>query len=85
MTTGRTDPRAEKLPAPDQLVDVDRLLRAYHEERPDPPDPAQRVASGTSGHRGSALSGTFTDAHVAAISEGCAVTARRRGSTARCS
>src|SRR4051812_22386176 len=64
-----THPRAGSLPEPADLVDVDRLLAAYHDERPDPSDPAQRVAFGTSGHRGSSLAATFTDAHVAAISE----------------
>jgi phosphoglucomutase len=69
MTSGGTDPRAGQLPEPADLIDVDRLLGAYHDERPDPSDPAQRVAFGTSGHRGSSLAGTFTEAHVAAISE----------------
>jgi phosphoglucomutase len=67
--TGGTDNRAGQLPEPSDLVDVERLLDAYHDQRPDPSDPAQRVAFGTSGHRGTSLSGTFTDAHVAAISE----------------
>ncbi len=64
-----TDPRAGSLPEPADLIDVDGLLAAYHDERPDPSDPAHRVAFGTSGHRGSSLAGTFTEAHVAAISE----------------
>src|SRR4051795_12687402 len=64
-----THPRAGSLPEPDDLVDVDRLLAAYHDEHPDPSDPAQRVAFGTSGHRGTSLNATFTEAHVAAISE----------------
>src|SRR4051812_23828428 len=64
-----THPRAGRLPERGDLVDVDRLLAAYHDQRPDPSDPAQRVAFGTSGHRGSSLAATFTDAHVAAISE----------------
>ena len=69
MSEGGVDPRAGQLPGPEDLVDVDKLLAAYHDHRPDPSDPAQRVAFGTSGHRGSSLSGTFTEAHVAAISE----------------
>ena len=44
---------------PSMLVDVDRLVRSYLEIRPDPADPAQRVAFGTSGHRGSSLNGAF--------------------------
>ena len=59
------DPRAGTLPEQSDLIDVDRLLAAYHEQ----PDPANRVAFGTSGHRGSSLAGTFTEAHVLAISE----------------
>jgi phosphoglucomutase len=48
------------LPAdPATLVDVDRLLAAYHDIRPDPADPSQRVAFGTSGHRGTAFRGAF--------------------------
>ena len=50
------------------LVDVDALLAAYRDD-PDPSDPAQRVAFGTSGHRGSALTGSFNDAHVAAMTQ----------------
>jgi phosphoglucomutase len=69
MSEPGINPRAGELPQPADLVDVERLLAAYYEQRPDPSDPLQRVAFGTSGHRGSSLSGTFTDAHVAAISE----------------
>jgi phosphoglucomutase len=69
MTAERTDPRAGLAPEPADLVDVDRLLGAYYDHQPDLSDPAQRVAFGTSGHRGSSLSGTFTESHVAAISE----------------
>ena len=69
MSEAGIHPRAGQLPDAADLVDVERLLAAYHDERPDPSDPLQRVAFGTSGHRGSSLAGTFTDAHVAAISE----------------
>lgn len=55
-------------PDPSALIDVDALIRAYHEVAPDPSNPAQRVSFGTSGHRGTAPAGTFNDAHVAAIS-----------------
>ena len=54
---------------PSMLVDVDRLVRSYFEIRPDPADPAQRVAFGTSGHRGSSLNGAFNEAHIAATTE----------------
>jgi phosphoglucomutase len=62
-----TDPRAGTPAQPSDLVDVGKLLAAYHEFRPDLAVPGQRVAFGTSGHRGSALSTTFNDEHIAAI------------------
>ena len=46
------------------LVDLNRLEQAYVAGRPDPADPAQRVSFGTSGHRGSSLRGSFTEAHI---------------------
>jgi phosphoglucomutase len=61
--------RAGTLPEPSDLIDVDRLLAAYHDEAPDPSTPEQRVGFGTSGHRGSSLDGSFNEAHVLAISE----------------
>jgi phosphoglucomutase len=59
--------RAGQPADPATLVDVDRLLAAYHDIRPDPDVPAQRVAFGTSGHRGSAFRGAFNEAHIVAI------------------
>ncbi len=57
-------------PAPrDLLVDVSGLEKEYFERKPDPTDPAQAVIFGTSGHRGSSLQGTFTEAHVLAITQ----------------
>ncbi len=56
-------------PAPaDHLTDIDALLRAYR-DLPDPNDPGQRVAFGTSGHRGSAFKRSFNEAHILAISQ----------------
>ena len=55
-------------PAPRSiLVDVARLLAAYADERPDPARPEERVAFGTSGHRGSSLRRSFNEAHVLAV------------------
>ena len=51
------------------LVDVDRLVAAYYEERPDPGEATQQVAFGTSGHRGSALKASFNEAHILATTE----------------
>ncbi len=65
-------------PAPkDLLIDVARLERDYHERQPDRTDPNQRVAFGTSGHRGTPLRGTFTEAHILAITQ--AICEYRRG------
>ena len=51
------------------LVNVPKLVTAYYTERPDPSIAAQRVAFGTSGHRGSAFDNTFNEWHVLAISQ----------------
>ena len=57
-------------PAPaDILIDPEALVREYHDRRPDPDDPTQRVAFGTSGHRGSPLDGSFTEAHILATTQ----------------
>jgi phosphoglucomutase len=57
-------------PAPEEmLVDLARLEREYYERVPDLSDPNQLVAFGTSGHRGSPLRGTFTEAHILAITQ----------------
>src|SRR5438034_1862860 len=65
-------------PAPKELlIDVARLEREYFERRPDMSDPNQRVSFGTSGHRGSSLRGTFTEAHILAITQ--AICDYRRG------
>ncbi|HWD90857.1 MAG TPA: phosphoglucomutase (alpha-D-glucose-1,6-bisphosphate-dependent) [Verrucomicrobiae bacterium] len=57
-------------PAPKELlVDLSRLERDYHEKRPDTGDANQMVSFGTSGHRGTSLNGTFTEAHILAISQ----------------
>ena len=64
-----TSPLAGK-PAPKELlVDLNRLERAYYDAAPDTGDPAQRVAFGTSGHRGSSLRGSFNEAHILAITQ----------------
>ncbi len=57
-------------PAPKELlVDVARLERDYFERRPDLQDPNQLVSFGTSGHRGTPFNGTFTEAHILAITQ----------------
>ncbi len=62
-------PLAGKRAPTEMLVDLNRLEHAYFAGRPDPADPAQRVSFGTSGHRGSSLRGSFTDAHIVAITQ----------------
>jgi phosphoglucomutase len=58
------------LPAPkEMLVDLVRLERDYFERHPDIEDPNQLVSFGTSGHRGSSLRGSFTEAHILAITQ----------------
>jgi phosphoglucomutase len=65
-------------PAPRQMrIDTDRLEREYYAHRPDAEDPDQRVHFGTSGHRGSALHGSFSEAHILSITQ--AICDYRRG------
>lgn len=60
-------------PAPHQiLVNIPRLLADYYALRPDPADPLQWVAFGTSGHRGTSASRTFNEAHILAVSQAVA-------------
>jgi phosphoglucomutase len=54
---------------PSLIVNVDRLIGAYYDMKPDPSVPGQRVAFGTSGHRGSAFHGAFNEPHILAITE----------------
>ena len=57
-------------PAPDELLaNIPRLVAAYYTTQPDPENPAQRVSFGTSGHRGTSLSGSFNEAHILAVTQ----------------
>src|SRR5271169_3409312 len=62
-------PLAGKPATKSMLVDLVRLERDYYERRPDVADANQLVSFGTSGHRGSSLNGTFTEAHILAITQ----------------
>ena len=62
-------PLAGKRAPADALIDPAALERAYYERRPDPQDARQRVAFGTSGHRGNALEASFNEAHILAIAQ----------------
>jgi phosphoglucomutase len=69
-------------PAPrEALVDVPRLLAAYVAERPDPGDPQQAVAFGTSGHRGSSLRRSFNEAHILAVTQATCEWRAKAGTT----
>src|SRR5208283_1960432 len=63
------DPRAGKPATRDMLVSVPRLITAYYAEKPDVSEPTQKVAFGTSGHRGSSLHASFNENHILAISQ----------------
>jgi len=62
-------PLAGKLATPSMLVDVSKLVAAYHDERPDAAIPSQRVTFGTSGHRGSSFARSFNEWHILAITQ----------------
>jgi phosphoglucomutase len=63
------------------LIDVAALEQRYYAGRPDPANPAERVSFGTSGHRGTPLDGSFTEAHILAISQAIAEYRQERGIT----
>jgi phosphoglucomutase len=67
--SAKVNPLAGKTAEPSMLVNVPRLVTAYFAGKPDPAVPAQRVAFGTSGHRGSALNNAFNEAHILAASQ----------------
>jgi phosphoglucomutase len=67
-------------PAPiDALIDLPALEHAYYANRPDPSDPRQRVAFGTSGHRGTPGDNTFTEGHIVAITKAICDYRREKG------
>jgi len=63
------NPRAGKPADPSMLANIPRLVTAYFAGQPDPKVPSQRVAFGTSGHRGSSLNNAFNENHIVAISQ----------------
>ena len=62
-------PEAGKLIPASERLDVAALIKAYETTVPDPADPAQRIAFGTSGHRGTSLNGSFTASHILAVTQ----------------
>ncbi|HZX82900.1 MAG TPA: phosphoglucomutase, partial [Reyranella sp.] len=81
MTEPRIIRRAGEPVQPAELVDVANLLAAYADRRPDPAVAAERVAFGTSGHRGSSFSTTFNEAHVLAIAQAICLYRGKEGIT----
>jgi len=65
-------PLAGKLAPVESLINVSQLLDAYYSIQPNPENPLQQVSFGTSGHRGSSLSGTFNEDHILAVSQAVA-------------
>jgi phosphoglucomutase len=75
----RLNPLAGDPAPPDRLVDVPRLITAYYSEKPDPAVSAQRVAFGTSGHRGTSFESSFNETHVLAITQAICGYRKQRG------
>src|SRR4026208_2196812 len=79
QTTSGVSPLAGHPAPPEVLVELSRLEREYFERHPDLGDINQMVSFGTSGHRGSPLRGTFTEAHILAITQAICDYRRARG------
>ena len=79
--SARIDPKAGKLVDASALANIPRLITAYFAGQPDPSIPGQRVAFGTSGHRGSALNHAFNENHILAISQALCDQRTRSGIT----
>ncbi|MBH9983579.1 phosphoglucomutase (alpha-D-glucose-1,6-bisphosphate-dependent) [Bifidobacterium asteroides] len=76
-----TAQNAGKPASPEDLINVDDLIGRYYDLVPDPSIPSQRVSFGTSGHRGSALTTSFNEAHIVAISQAIAEQRAKDGVT----
>src|SRR5437867_12883030 len=72
-------PLAGKPADPSLLINVPRLVTAYYTGRPDPSVPAQRVAFGTSGHRGVSFENALNETHILAITEAICLYRREQG------
>jgi phosphoglucomutase len=73
------DPRAGKPAERSMLANIPQLMTAYYTRRPDASIPEQRVAFGTSGHRGSALASAFNEDHILAITQAICTYRRQQG------
>jgi phosphoglucomutase len=74
-------PAAGKPVSPNALANIPRLITAYFANKPDVADPAQRVAFGTSGHRGTSLKNSFNEAHILATTQAICDYRREKGLT----
>jgi phosphoglucomutase len=74
-----THPRAGQVAQDSDLIDVAALVTAYYTGHPDVTDPAQRVAFGTSGHRGSSFNHAFNDDHIAAATQAIVEYRKKQG------
>ncbi|MDI6102261.1 phosphoglucomutase (alpha-D-glucose-1,6-bisphosphate-dependent) [Actinoplanes sp. NEAU-A12] len=74
-------PRAGRPAEPADLIDVPKVISRYYTEHPDPAEAGQRVAFGTSGHRGSSLRTAFNEDHIAATSQAIVEYRREQGTT----
>jgi phosphoglucomutase len=81
MTDTRLSPLAGKPPPANMLVDLPKLITAYYTLRPDPTIASQRVAFGTSGHRGGSFERSFNEAHVLAITQAICGYRKQQGIT----
>ena len=75
----KTNPLAGKPIEPGMLVNVPRLITAYYTEVPDPEVPGQRVAFGTSGHRGTPFNMSFNENHILAVTQAICLYRKRQG------
>src|SRR5512134_395899 len=76
-----TDPSAGKPADPKILINIPRLVAAYYTGKPDAAVPSQRVAFGTSGHRGSSLSLSFNESHILAVTQAICEYRKTEGAT----
>ena len=75
----KTSPLAGKPAEPGRLINVPKLITAYYTDMPDISIPEQRVAFGTSGHRGSSFNRSFNEAHILAISQAICAYRKQHG------
>ncbi|HMI59248.1 MAG TPA: hypothetical protein VK518_00025, partial [Puia sp.] len=73
------NPLAGRLPDPSMLINTPAVVTAYYTGVPDPSIPEQRIAFGTSGHRGSSLKNSFNESHILAITQAICLYRKEKG------